>query len=656
MPSHSIAAEETAEGLRNVVFRERLDLYYRWLKQSLLAVVINSSILCWLLWDPKRAPYLLFWYGATLLVTAYRFKIALVYRRLHEEARTDRIWYRHAIVGALLSGLTWGAAGYLLFSSSNVFNQALLAFVLAGMCAGAVVSLASFLEACVPFLVLSLLPFIVRLFSDGSQGALQLGVMAVLYLVLMSTFARRVNQIIVNSFEMAHLRDCAEKTVERQAFFDDLTGLPNRRLFQDSLRHANASCERRGSHAALLFLDLDNFKRINDSLGHQAGDRLLVTVAGRLRNQLRREDTVARLGGDEFVVLLVGLDGSVEDVIKSVHIKAERIREAVSAPCHLNDAELHVTVSIGISLLPPNSTLDEEDLLKHADTAMYTAKDAGKNTVRFFAKEMQVALEARLRLEQRLRRALDANELKLFLQPQVDIGGRIIGGEALLRWQSEGQWIPPSEFISVAEESGLIYQLGDFVINEACRQLAALRASGADDAFVIAINVSPRQFSRPGFSDTVISSLARHDVPGRNLELEVTEGLLIDNMAITADRMHAMREHGVQFSIDDFGTGYSSLKYLKSLPVSSLKIDQSFVRDVLTSANDAHIVHAIISMAAALELDVIAEGVETEDVRRFLMDAGCERFQGYLFSPALPIEDFARLIREKGGFSGSTGL
>ena len=639
--SYTAAGSESATELNHAVFGERLNMYYQSLNQSLLAVILNSSILCWLLWNAQQATVLVSWYGLVLLVTAYRAIGALRYRRLREDDRMHGRWYRHAIIGAVLSGLTWGAAGYLLFSNDNIFNQSLLAFVIAGMCAGAVVSLATFLEACVPFLALSLLPFMVRLFSEGSVEALQLGGMAALYLVLMSIFASRVNRTIVHGFEMSHLRQRAEDVVQRQALFDDLTGLPNRRLLNDRLRQARARCERHGSHAALLFLDLDNFKRINDSLGHQAGDQLLIMIAERLQDQLRREDTAARLGGDEFVVLLTGLEGSIEGVIASVHVTAERIREAVAAPCQLGGAELQVSASIGVSMLPSNA-VEEEDLLKHADTAMYGAKAAGRNSVRFFVREMQVALEARLRMEHRLRRALKANELKVFLQPQVDADGRLIGGEALIRWQSEGEWVPPSDFISVAEESGLIHRLGDFVIDDACRQLAALRADGASDNLVIALNVSPGQFGQPGFSDTVLSALSRHNVPGRNLELEVTESLLIDNMDITAARMQAMREHGVQFSIDDFGTGYSSLKYLKSLPVSSLKIDQSFVRDVLVDSNDAHIVRAIISMADALGLEVIAEGVETEDVRGFLLAAGCRRFQGYLFSPALPEAEFAR--------------
>ena len=637
-----VAAARDEPGLRRVVFDARLDLYYRSLNQSLLAVLLNSSILCWLLWDPARAAPLALWYGATLVVTGYRVATAVRYRRRGDaDARRQR-GYHHAIAGAVLSGLTWGCAGYLLFSSANSFSQSLLAFVIAGMCAGAVVSLAAFLEASLPFLVLSLLPFIVRLLSEGSTQALQLAIMATLYLVLMAVFARRVHDTVVRGFEMTHLRRQAEETVRRQALFDDLTGLPNRRLLQDRLRQARARCERQGSHAALLFLDLDNFKRINDTLGHQAGDRLLVTIAGRLRDQLRRDDTASRLGGDEFVVLLVGLEGGHDPLLNTVHRKAEQIREAVASPCRLGGTEIQVSASIGISLLPSDARA-EEDLLKHADTAMYRAKDAGRNTVRFFVREMQDALEARLELEQRLRRALDAGELELHLQPQYDAAGRLIGGEALLRWWSDGRPVPPAAFIAAAEQSGLIHRVGEFVVDEACRLLAALRAAGGADALTVAINVSAGQFQRPDFPDKVFAALARHGVPAGSLELEVTEGLLIDNIDRTAERMRAMRDHGLRFAIDDFGTGYSSLRYLKSLPVASLKIDQSFVRDVLTDRNDAHIVRAIISMAADLGLDVIAEGVENEPVRRFLLEAGCERFQGFLFSPAIPGDDFLRL-------------
>ncbi|HKK22561.1 MAG TPA: diguanylate cyclase, partial [Pseudohaliea sp.] len=457
--------EPAGGGLAERVHFDRLDLYYRSLRQALAAVVLNSAILCWLLWNENRALALGGWLVATFTVTAYRSAIALRFTRASPTERGSRRWYYHAIVGALLSGLTWGAAGYLLFTTDNIYNQSLLAFVIAGMCAGSVVSLAAFVEAGIPFLALSILPFAFRLFTEGSVEAAQLGAMALLYLVLMATFARRVNETVVRGFEMTHLRQRAEATVERQALYDDLTGLPNRRLLLDRLRRERARVLRHNNHAALLFLDLDHFKRINDSLGHSAGDAVLVEVAERLLRQLREADTAARLGGDEFIILLTDLEGTLEQVIQHTHRTAERIRDTVAAPIDSGGTQLHLSTSIGVSLLPSDSD-NTEDLLRHADTAMYKAKDQGRNAVRFFVREMQDAIEARLTLEQQLREAIESNALALHLQPQCDARGSIFGAEALLRWQRDGRWIPPAEFIPVAEESGLIYRLGDWVIDE----------------------------------------------------------------------------------------------------------------------------------------------------------------------------------------------
>jgi len=387
---------------------------------------------------------------------------------------------------------------------------------------------------------------------------------------------------------------------------------------------------------------------VNDARGHSVGGELLVEVARRMRSLLREGDTAARLGGDEFVALVVDLDAGDESVISATRRRAEELRAAIEKPANIRGNEIHVSVSIGISILDAN-TGSVDDLLKHADTAMYRAKDDGRNVVRFFESEMQDALAKRMDLENALRSALDkGGDLSLFMQPQYDETLDICGIELLLRWYHNDKFVSPAEFIPIAEDCGLIYGLGDWVIEEACRIAAELAEQGclpaADNGFSVAFNVSPRQFRSKSFTDTVLSAIERHQLPSGLIELEVTESLLIEDIEDTIAKMDVLRAQGVRFSIDDFGTGYSSLTYLKALPLDILKVDQSFVRDVLSDPGDASIVRAIISMAKTLDLEVIAEGVETSEIHEFLLDAGCRRFQGYFYNRPMPLVDFLQIL------------
>ncbi|MEQ8515577.1 MAG: diguanylate cyclase, partial [Chromatocurvus sp.] len=485
----------------------------------------------------------------------------LRYRGQSEQQREarPRHWYRQMLIGVVLSGFTWGLAGYLLYDTQSMLNQSLLAFIVAGMCAGSIVSLSAFAEASTAFLALSLLPFMLRLLIEGSDETRIMALMVLLYLLMMTAFARRVNATVISGLEMTFLRSQAEETIERQALYDALTGLPNRRLLQDRLEQALARARRHNRHAALMFLDLDFFKRVNDSLGHSAGDRLLVQVAERMRALLRNEDTAARLGGDEFVALLTDIEGDRGQVVSIVQRRGEELRRAIEAPVDIDGNELHVTVSIGVSLLP-SDTDNVDDLLKHADTAMYRAKDDGRNTLRFFVADMQEALERRMDVERQLRTALDGDrELQLYLQPQYTRERVMCGAELLLRWQHNGEFIPPDSFIPVAEDSGLIYRLGDWVIDKACDIAAQLQPDIGGRQFSLAFNVSPRQFRQKGFSDKVLEAIKLHDLPRGLLEMELTESLLIDDIDDTVSKMQVLRESGLRFSIDDFGTGYSSL-------------------------------------------------------------------------------------------------
>jgi diguanylate cyclase (GGDEF)-like protein len=550
------------------------------------------------------------------------------------------------LAGSILSGLSWGFAGYFLFLQGNIYYQVLLAFIIAGMSAGAIINLSSFLELSQTFLFLVLLPFIVRLFQEGNMEAFKMGVLACLYLTLLSVSAHRIHRTVIDGLRMKLLYKKAKQRIKQQAYYDELTGLPNRRLLRDRLLQVISRAERSHLKGALMFLDLDHFKRINDSLGHLVGDELLCEVAQRLLSNIRMEDSAARLGGDEFVVLLTDLDGDDETIAQDVQSRADKIRMALSQPFHVDGHELHVTASIGIAMYPTDSK-NSEDLLKHADTAMYRAKEQGRDTIQFFLRYMQQSLNERLQLERALRKAVDNDEFQLYFQPLVNVDNLIYGGEVLLRWKRDGgETVSPADFIPVAEETGLIFMLGDWVLNRTCFYLQEIATKYPDvDLKYLSVNVSPREFRQKHFAEHVASMLDRCNVNPAKLEIEVTENVLVEDIMDTVDKMEYLRRRGVSFSIDDFGTGYSSMAYLKRLPLDTLKIDRSFVQDVLKDSNDATIVKTIASMAGMLGLNVIAEGVEDEQTLAFLKQNQCTCFQGYLFGQPMPFEDFIEQVR-----------
>ncbi len=451
-------------------------------------------------------------------------------------------------------------------------------------------------------------------------------------------------------------RKHAEEQIRHLAFYDPLTGLPNRRLLLDRLHQALLNSERHGRHAAVLFIDLDNFKSLNDTQGHDVGDLLLVEVAARLKQCVRETDTVARLGGDEFVVMLENLSVEFAQAVGEAERVATPIIQAMQAPFELAGYRHHSSCSIGVSVFF-GCRESVEELLKHADTAMYQAKAAGRGVARFFVPAMQEALEARLLWESELRRGIAEGQLRLFYQVQIGPGQRVRGVEALVRWQHpERGLVPPGEFIALAEDTGLILPLGAWVLEEACRQLAVWAQSPATAHLHIAVNVSARQFHQPGFAESVHGLIQRHGIHPSRLKLELTESLLLDNVNESIATMQALRTLGIAFSMDDFGTGYSSLTYVKRLPIDQLKIDQSFVRDLTTDRDDEAIVRAIIAMAHSLKLEVIAEGVETEAQRSFLEHNGCHAFQGYLFGRPMPIEQLdSWLASTQGRVSGAPG-
>lgn len=436
----------------------------------------------------------------------------------------------------------------------------------------------------------------------------------------------------------------AQDEINMLAFYDPLTRLPNRRLLLDRLKQAMATSIRNKRYGALLFIDLDDFKTLNDTRGHVIGDLLLQQVAERLSTCVREGDTVARLGGDEFVVMLGELGENVLESATQATTVGEKILSTLNQSYQLDHQAYHSTASIGVTLFPEQQgSIDV--LLKRADLAMYQAKAAGRNTLRFFDPEMQATATIRAALEADLRVAVAQGQFVLYYQAQVVGEGRLTGAEALVRWQHpERGLVSPAEFIPVAEDTGLILHLGHWVLETACNQLALWADQPNLAHLAVAVNVSARQFHHRDFVDQVLALLAKTGASPNLLKLELTESLLVENVEGVIAKMNALKARGVGFALDDFGTGYSSLSYLKRLPLDQLKIDQGFVKDILTDTNDAAIAKMVVALAESLGLTVIAEGVEIEAQRAFLARQGCHAYQGYLFSRPLPLHEFEKFV------------
>ena len=440
----------------------------------------------------------------------------------------------------------------------------------------------------------------------------------------------------VATFQDITERKQTQALVEHHAFYDALTNLPNRRLMLDRLNQELSSSRRHDKFGALLFLDLDHFKTLNDSMGHAVGDLLLQQMANRLSNHVRKEDTVARLGGDEFVVLLPGLGAKEKSASNTANNIAKKIHASITQPYQLEGHSFSFTPSIGITLFP-FADENADDVLKHADAAMYKAKSKGRNTICFYKPSMQAEADKRLQLEKELRTAIEKNELVLYYQPQFNQGGELVGVEALLRWQHPRRGIvEPKDFIALAEEANLIQPMGVWVLETAVRQYVQWTHSGFFNGNeYIAVNVSPKQLQQDDFVGVIADLLIANDIPPRSLKLELTESVLMHDVHDVVEKMSQLKELGVSFSMDDFGTGFSSLSYLKSLPFDQIKIDKTFINDVSNDLNDAAIVETIIAMAEHLKLDVIAEGVETREEFEFLRRKGCNNYQGFYFSTPL---------------------
>jgi diguanylate cyclase (GGDEF)-like protein len=448
----------------------------------------------------------------------------------------------------------------------------------------------------------------------------------------------------VSIFSDITARKQAEDEIRNLAFYDALTRLPNRRLFMDRFRAALTISTRSNEYGAVFFIDLDRFKILNDTLGHDYGDMLLIEVAARISSCVREMDTVARLGGDEFVVLIERIGTDRNEVARKVDFLAEKIRAALARPYMLKLHEYHSSPSIGVSLYLGNeNTVDE--LIQYADMAMYQAKSAGRNAVRFFDPEMQQNVTLRAGMENDLHYAIALGQLQVYYQVQVDSQHLPIGAEALLRWfHPQRGLIMPGKFISIAEDSTLILEIGHWMLDQVCRQLALWKENETMRDLTLSVNVSARQFAQANFVDKIANIISLHKINPANLKIELTESLALHDLKNTITQMHLLKKLGVKLSMDDFGTGYSSLSYLKQLPLDQIKIDQSFVQGITEDGNDALLVQTIIDMAKNFKMEVIAEGVETDAQLTFLKYHGCMFYQGFLFDQPLPLEEFESLL------------
>lgn len=441
-------------------------------------------------------------------------------------------------------------------------------------------------------------------------------------------------------------RKTSEDKIERLAFYDHLTDLPNKRLLIDRLNHAFASSLRSNREGAVLFIDLDNFEEVNDNLGHNIGDLLIQQIAKRLQSCLRAVDTIARLGGGEFVVVLEALSEQRIEAAKQVSVVGEKILTVLNKLYQLDTHQYRSTCSIGAVLFYDHKQSAEE-LLNRADVALFRSKNAGHNKLTFFNHEMQDAINERVSIEKEMLTALVSQQFILHYQIQVNSKHHVLGAEALIRWQNPDRGLlTPGEFIPIAEELGLISSIGHWALETACIQLKVWEKSALTRNLMLSVNVSAREFHQVDLVQKIKALLQRYAINPALLKIELTESILLKSAEDATTSMNALKEMGIRFSLDDFGTGYSSLQYLKQLPIDELKIDRSFVRDIVTDSSDKAIVRTIIVMATSLGIRVIAEGVETEEQRQTLLDCGCTQYQGYLFGKPMPIEQFEELLRQ----------
>jgi diguanylate cyclase (GGDEF)-like protein len=632
-----------ADGEYSDIRSDLIRTIYSLVPLSLFAILVNSTVLSIVQWNVVSHTTILLWFAVTNGLSLLRFWLYLKFNKLDNEQQIPDYWYYLTLFISAASGVTWGAVAVWLFPVDNIEHQVFAAFVLAGMCAGAVTTLSPLLSSVCSFVLITMIPVIVSFLFVESSTSNAMATMAMLFMLMLLGTSVRFNRTIRESLFIRNERRLAEEKVQYQAQYDPLTNLPNRRLLTDRLKQEIARSIRHNHIGAVMFLDLDRFKAINDSLGHTVGDDLLKQAALRISQRIRDEDTAARLGGDEFIILISEVSDEPTEAMDGILLLAEEYLSLFAHPFQISGHEIHVTVSIGIALFPLTEA-DPDQLLQKSDVAMYEAKKAGRNTVRLFIPEMQQSVDNRIEIEKGLHQALSEEQLELYYQTQVNSSGKVIGLEALLRWNHpEKQVVAPAEFIEIAEKCGLILKIGDWVLRTACMHLSQL---SYNPDITMCINVSPRQFAEPSFVDKVISTISDTGVNPHHVQLEITEGMVLRDFESSISKMQQLKAAGVSLSVDDFGTGYSSLAYLKRLPVDVLKIDKSFIQEIDNDHNDSVIVETIIAMARHMKIDIVAEGVETELALNFLKSRGCQKFQGYFFGEPLPFSEMLCQIGE----------
>ncbi len=672
MNQPNIAAADTAASAREadlhaqIILAEQVRHLYLLSPQALVITVLLTVVFALFFWNHTNTTLFSIWLLCIAATTLGRY---ILVRRYHNTITADQdanLWARRFIMGTAAAGIVWGLLATALFPV-DPRNQLLVVFLIGGVCAGAVPLLGAIKPAYLSFMLPSMLPLVGRVFHEGDDFAITVGLFLTVYIVSLILTLNKINHTILENlrtkFENIHLeknlalmrqmeavnRELKSEIQERQqaedrtrhlAYHDTLTGLPNRLLLYDRICQAITHAQRHGTEFAVMFIDLDRFKTINDSLGHAIGDQVLQTVAERLVDCLRKEDSVARPGGDEFVVLLNDLhtDHGASHV-------AHTILQSLSQPVSINKQEFHITSSIGISLYPHDGT-DMETLLKHADVAMYAAKEEGRDNYQFFTSAMNLRAKEYLSLQNNLHHALSRNELLLYYQPQFNLrSGTIASVEALLYWNHpEMGLVPPKKFIPVAEDTGLIIPIGEWVLRSAIRQVKQWQNAGHPELRAI-INISVLQLRHADFISAVTNALRDADLAAKYLELEISESLLTKNPDRTANTLKALHDAGVSITVDDLGAGYSSMSYFKHFTIGRLKIDRSLVKDSgITSSSDNKIISAIIAMTHNLNLQVAAVGVETQEQLDCLRQLHCDEVQGYFLCRPLQAEQCAEFL------------
>jgi diguanylate cyclase len=631
----STTAESTA------LHAEIVEMLYANNRRSLMAAIVVMAAL--LITQRHLIDHSILVVWSVIFLSAYgsRAYFTFCYYRDQRHALHSRRWLQWFRFTTGYCGLAWGLAGILLFPAADPAHQAFLIFALVGV-SGAGIVIYSVDSITTNLFTGGILVFMIpRFLSHGSSVSIALAVLFIVYVLYVTVAGHALAKSLRENISLRIASNLDNKKVHQLAYYDFLTNLPNRRLLSDRLQQAFTRCARSQCYGAVLSLDLNNFKGLNDSKGHQAGDELLQQVASRLQQCLRKKDTIARMGGDEFIAVLDELGHDKSEAIRSAQVAAEKMMAVFSQAFQLQQSKYRTTPSIGICLFYGDQH-SEAEVLRRADIAMYQAKKSDNlNSIEMYDEVLHPAVKTRATLETDLAFALQGNQLLLYFQVQVDETHQPIGAEVLLRWQHPALgMIPPDQFIPIAEESGEIVPIGQWVLQQSCQQLRQWASAPLTRRLMLSVNVSAVQFNQPDFVQMVTDTVLQSGCDPRLLRLELTESLIVRNVEEIIGKIQALKALGMTFSLDDFGTGQSSLSVLKRLPLDELKIDKSFIKDILHNTYDTFIVETIINMAKNLGQTVIAEGVEMQPQKTLLQAMGCHRFQGYLFSKPLPLEQF----------------